>query len=929
MLRYSFLFVALFLSTMIFAHAQEGEVSGIVIDGNSGEPLPFVNILVKEQTTGVSTDLDGKFSLTLPAGHYTLDFSYIGFRTITKEIDVQAKQLIQLGAVKLSEEGDVLEEVVVSARQTQNTETALSTLKRKSISVMDGISAQTFARTGDSNAADAIKRVTGVSIQDGKNVYVRGLGDRYTKTIFNGMEIPGLDPDKNAVQIDIFPTNIIDNILVFKTFSPDLPGDFSGGVVNIVPKDFPERKSIKVSLSGGFNPNSNLISNFNSYKGGKLDRLGQDDGTRALPFDGDVEIPDESLDDRSLFELTHSMSNELAAKPIKSPLNGGFSFSVGNRHKLDKITVGYIAALNYKRDFRHYDDVSYGAYVAEETDNYAMSLDKNITGSKSSINTLTSALVGGAIKTASNKVGFTLLSIINGEDRAAKLKSIDYADNPSTILRDVLYFSERRVTTLDLHGRHLISDGKWEAKWKLSPSLVSLDEPDVRSTGFELTADGNYYLHPAVGADVRRSFRHLEERMLNSKLDIKYNFSQWNGRKASIKVGAAALAKKRDYSILTYLVRVKNQGEFDYQGNPDNILKTENLWTPDQTKGAYLKGNFEPANSFNAVQTVFAGYAMTELPVSQQVKLVMGARTELSNIFYTGQNNLGTKKLDNEKIMDDFSVLPSTNIIYSPLDKMNIRCSYNRTLARPTFKEKSLAQIQDPITGRNFIGNPDLKVSKIDNIDLRWENYFDDGQLLSISAFYKHFIDPIEMESYSETSPDSYTPRNHDQATALGVELEMKKNLGFVPVLQNFNWTVNASWIQSSIQRTNQVGIYESDTRSMVGQSPYLINSGLAYSSDNQRLEANVSYNVQGPQLTVVGVGVNPDVYEQPFHALDAKVIYRFGSAKSYKLGFSASNLLDNEKKTIYDGGVKNTGTYIWSKYKPGRSFGLSFSAAF
>ena len=929
MLRYSFLFVALFLSTMIFAHTQEGEVSGIVIDGNSGEPLPFVNILVKEKTTGVSTDLDGKFLLTLPAGHYTLDFSYIGFRTITKEIDVQAKQLIQLGSVKLIEEGDVLEEVVVSARQAQNTETALSTLKRKSISVMDGISAQTFARTGDSNAADAVKRVTGVSIQDGKNVYVRGLGDRYTKTIFNGMEIPGLDPDKNSVQIDIFPTNIIDNILVFKTFSPDLPGDFSGGVVDIVPKDFPERKSIKVSLSGGFNPNSNLINHFNSYGGGKLDRLGMDDGTRALPFDGGAEIPDESLDDPALFRLTHSMSNELAAKPIKSQLNGGFSISAGNQHKLDKITVGYIASLNYKRNFSHYDDVSYGAYVAEETDNYTMSLDSDIKGSRSSVNTLTSVLVGGAVKTATNKVGFTLLSIINGEDRAAKLKSVDYADNPSTILRDVLYFSERRVTTLDLHGRHLMKEGKWEAKWKLSPSLVSLDEPDVRSTGFELAADGNYYLHPAVGADVRRSFRHLEEKMLNSKLDIKYKFSQWNGQKASVKLGAAALAKERDYSILTYLVRVKNQGEFDYQGNPDNILKAENLWTPDRPKGAYIKGNFEPANTFNAMQTVFAGYAMTELPVNQQVKLVLGARAELSNIFYTGQNNLGTKKLDNEKIMEDFSVLPSTNIIYSPLDKMNIRCSYNRTLARPTFKEKSLAQIQDPITGRNFIGNPDLKVSKIDNVDLRWENYFEAGQLISISAFYKHFSDPIEMESYSETSPDSYTPRNHDQATALGLELEMKKSLGFISSLRNINWAVNASWIKSSIKRTSQVKIYNSDTRTMVGQSPYLINSSLAYRADNQRLEANISYNVQGPQLTVVGIGVNPDVYEQPFHALDAKVTFRLGRSKSYQLGLSASNLLDNEKKTVYDGGAKNTGTYIWSKYKPGRSFGLSFSAAF
>ncbi|HHB79164.1 MAG TPA: TonB-dependent receptor [Saprospiraceae bacterium] len=929
MQRFSFLFLTFSLFVMSFTYSQEGEVTGVVIDGSTGEPLPFVNILVKEKTTGVSTDLDGKFTLVLSPGHYVLDFSYIGYKTIIKEIDVKPKEVLTLGAISLSEEGDVLEEVVVTARQTQNTETALSTLKRKSVSVVDGISAQTFSRSGDSNAADAIKRVTGVSIQNGKNVYVRGLGDRYTKTIFNGMEIPGLDPDKNAVQIDIFPTNIIDNILVFKTFTPDLPGDFSGGVVNIVPKDFPERKSMKLSLSGSFNPNSNLINDFRSYDGGRYDKLGFDDGTRALGFDPTTEVPDESLNDPALYRMTKAMGSELAANPTKSKLNGGASFSIGNRHKLDKVTIGYIASLNYKRNWRHYDHAEYGFYVAEKTDDYEMSLDRGITGAQSTINTLTSALVGGAIKTAKHKVGFTLLSLINGEDRAAKLEAIDYADNPSTIERDVLYFSERRVTTLDLHGKHLLKEGKWETKWKISPSFVSLNEPDVRSTGFELTSDGKYLLHPAVGADVRRSFRNLKENMINSKVDIKYNFTQWNDQKASIKFGFLGLAKQRDYSILTYLVRVKNQGEFDYQGNPDNILKEENLWTPDRTQGAYIKGNYEPANTFNASQMVFAGYAMSVLPINKQLKLIFGARAEQSTILYTGQNNLGTKKFVNEQIMDNFSILPSTNIVYSPREKMNIRLSYNRTLARPTFKEKSLAQIQDPITGRNFIGNPNLKVSNIDNLDLRWENYFENGELVSISAFYKYFTNPIELESYNEVSPDSYTPRNHDHAQALGVEVEVKKNLGFIAALHNFYWNINASWVQSAIKRSNKVGLYDNDTRTMVGQAPYLVNSGLSYRGDQQRFEANLSYNVQGPQLIVVGIGVNPDVYEQPFHALDTKVTYRFGSNKAYKLGVSVNNILDSERLTTYDAGTKNTGTYIWSKYVIGRTYGLSLSATF
>jgi outer membrane receptor protein involved in Fe transport len=259
---------------------------------------------------------------------------------------------------------------------------------------------------------------------------------------------------------------------------------------------------------------------------------------------------------------------------------------------------------------------------------------------------------------------------------------------------------------------------------------------------------------------------------------------------------------------------------------------------------------------------------------------------------------------------------------------MNLRISYNSTLVRPSFKEKSIAQIQDFITGRTFIGNIDLVRSNIQNYDLRWEKFFDNGELISLSGFHKRFNNPIELVSYNELSPDNFTPRNFDGVgTVSGVEIELKKSLSVISnTLSNFSFGVNASVITSEIKRDTKVDLYDSDTRPMAGQSPYLINASIAYRNQSG-LEINTGYNVQGKRLSIVGIGVNPDVYENPFHALDAKVSKSFAENK-YKISVSANNLLQSKRQFTYDGGSINTGEYLWAYYNPGTTYNLSFSAS-
>ena len=287
----TFLISLLISLTPSFLLAQNGTVRGTVYDDGTGEPILFGNVIVTGTGNGTTTDLDGAYSLSLAPGSYSITFSYLGYSDLViNDIEIKADQVTTLDA-RIQEESEVLNEVVISAKVSRNTETALATIKRRSTNVIDGISAASFRKIGDSNAASAIKRVSGVSIEGGKYVYVRGLGDRYTKSILNGVDIPGLDPDRNTLQMDIFPTNVIDNIIVLKSFTADLPADFTGGVVNITTKDFPESKTLNVSASLGYNPDMHLNDQYLDYEGSGTDFLGFDNGQRDIPTDRAIIIP--------------------------------------------------------------------------------------------------------------------------------------------------------------------------------------------------------------------------------------------------------------------------------------------------------------------------------------------------------------------------------------------------------------------------------------------------------------------------------------------------------------------------------------------------------------------------------------------------------------------------------------------------------------
>ena len=937
--------ILLVVATLVMtnAFAQKGYLRGKVIDTEIGEGLIGGNVYVEGTTNGTVTDFNGDYSLPLEAGTYTIVFSSISYRTVTvSEVEIKTGEVTKLD-INMEPDVQQLEGVVVTAEVLKNSDEALLTVQKKSVRVLDGMSSQTFSKIGDSDLSGAIKRVTGVSVEGGKYVYVRGLGDRYTKTTLNGMSIPGLDPDKNSVQIDIFPTAVLDNVMVYKTFSPDLYGDFTGGVVDVETKDFPSEKTMSASLGLSFTPGVQFNDDFILYNGGKLDWLGFDDGTRALPFDKQTEIPYfysgmSSSDQAELERLTRSFNPEMGVKKKTALPNGSLSFNMGNQIDRNKMTLGYNLVLNYSNTYKFYDHVESNTFFKDDNSSvYNLSKEDIRKGALGKQTAMWSGLLSGALKFDNHSFSISLLRSQSGEATGVKRISDNYFQTLATLSEDVLTYTQRSVTNGIIVGKHNFD--KFQLEWKNAVNWSRVYDPDFRITSIEVSSSDTT-LNPGVGAGINRYYRDLNEFNESFKADFTVPYAS----NSKLKIGGIGSYKRREYEILNYFFRQAGVGNVSI--DPDWYLQPENVWTGDSGNGTYVIGNFEPTNSFDAKQISFGGYAMTELYVMPQLRAIFGVRAEKALMYYTGQNNSGSAVYDNEKTLDELNFLPSVNLVYSIGENMNLRGSFNQTLARPSFKEKSIAQIFDPISKRTFIGNIDLKQTNVNNMDLRWEYFMKPGELISVSGFYKSFQNHIELVSF-ETNPDNVKPRNAGSSVAYGAEFEVKKSLGFItPTLDNLSLGTNISIVRSMVD-INTVYVDESqtktekqlreenlrdgenikDTRPMAGQAPYLINAYLNYALPTAGLNVSLAYNVQGETLAVVGSGRVPDVYTSPFHSLNFNIMKSFGAEMKSKVTLGVDNILEDTRDQLYKS--YNATDQIYATYNPGRQFSVKYSYTF
>ena len=927
--------VTLFITNSIFA---TGIIRGTVIDSSNGEPVMSANVIIEGTKIGTATDFDGNYSLQVTAGTYTVVISSLGYNTIKIENTIINDNEVKSLDITIDPSNLQLEEIIITSTKTKRTESAVLTMQKKSPKFLDAISFESISKNGDANIASAIKRVTGISVENGKYIYVRGLSDRYTKTTLNGVSIPGLDPDKNTVQMDLFPTNLIDNIVVYKTFSPDLPGDFTGGLVDITTKDFPRKKTFEIGLGYGYTNNMHFNDDFILYQQGSLDWLGFGNNSRKLNFNPNIIIPDESLNDPNLTNLTNSFSKELGVKKgANSFLDQNYNISFGNQYEKEKVTLGLNLAFNYANNYTFYDDVVQGVFF-KDADTNVNKLDKRevTQGTLGKNDVIWSGLIGGAMKFNKSKYAASIFHSQNGNGQAADYISQDFDETNSTLYKDAIQYSQRSVTNLILKGNHYLNENKFNVVWKVSPTYSSILEPDVRSSRLSFDSETNTFdLQLGDGAGISRNFRTLTETNISTRADVIYRFNFLNDDNSKLKFGFANTFKNRDYEILNYCIN--STSDFNnFTEDPNTILDNANIWNATSQSGVFVQGFEDLNNQYNSFSNTIAVYVMNQVKASNKLKAVYGVRVENASIDYDGyfNNQIFKKQVHNELV-----ILPSLNFIYALSDKANLRLSYAKTVARPSFKEKSNAHIFDPISQNLFIGNLDLKETNIDNVDIRWENFFKSGEMISLSGFYKNFTNPIEIVPF-QLSPNNIQPKNAGTAVVYGGEFEIKKRLSRedaklnVSVGANFTYLISKVDTKNVVVNTNGKTEYElrqenartnediDQFRSMQGQSPFIINS--SFNISNEKFDANLSYNVQGKKLAIVGSGIVPDVFEDPFHSLNFKSSYKFGNDNKYKFSFSVKNLLDDNFEQYFDS--YNASKEIYRSYSRQRSFSVSFS---
>lgn len=932
----------LLLLTYGFTSAQTGTLAGSIIDGEFVEPMAFANVIVKGTTVGTTSDFDGKYQLELEPGTYTIVFSFVGYTT--QEItDVVIKEG-EVTPLDVTLTTNSLETIFITTSIKRNTENAVLNLQKKSVVVLDGLSAQSIKSTGASNLASAVKNIPGVSIEGGKYVYVRGLGDRYTKSILNGIDIPGLDPDRNTIQMDLFPTNILDNVIVLKSASAEYPADFTGGIVDIVTKDFPTKPEYTVSLGTGYNPDMHFNDNYLNYTGSDTDFFGFDDGTRDLPIHRYQPITGTFENKLLLNSLTNRFQKELKAKQETSNANFDFGFTLGNQYDLGDDKIGYQASFSYKNQTTFYENRQDGAFVKNSSDSSVndLSFVLNSNGSEGINNVILNGMLGLTYKIDKSKFKANLLHIQNGESTAGTFDQVISQDGVGgglePLTKDALAYTERSITNLLISGDHRFSDDEnaLNLEWKLSPTFSKVMDKDHRITPLQQSGEGDFFISPSASTFPIQLWRNLIEENWAGKVDLDKTVNLF-GKPAKLKFGGAYTYKFRDFSIDDYTFNISGDDSFIADGNVDNLLASENLWNPTTDSGTHLVfgDQFNPNDAYEGEQRIGATYFSAEFYLSEKLKTVLGVRTEFFNSYYTGQNN--SSVFDRELILDEIDLFPSTNLIYSLNDESNIRSSYSRTTARPSFKEASVAQIFDPITNRLFIGNINLIPTYVNNFDLRYERFGEAGQMFAVSGFYKDFKDPIEQAFFLQ-APTQLTVDNLGNAKVYGVELEVRQRLGFISEdLNNLKFNANVSFIKSELTMSDdefesrRLAARDGESidreRNLQGQAPFLLNFGLDYNNSDIGLQTGLFFNVQGETLEVVGIGLVPDVYTKPFEILNFTLNKSFGENKRSSVDLKVSNILGSDRESAYQS--YETQDQIFSLRSPGTEFSLGYTFKF
>ncbi len=874
------------ISPPLRAQSADGTILGFVFDGNSGDPVREAKVTIDGHPDLTAlTDLDGAYHINLPAGSYSVSVTapkYLPAKVAG--IAVVAGETAD-GSLVLATEGNATTVEVVETIDVSTATAAAVMLERKLAPVVtDSMSKEEISNSNASDAAGAVEKVTGVSVVDGGFVYVRGLGERYSSTMLNNAVLPTTEPERRVVPLDLFPAALLSNVKVLKTYSPDLPGEFAGGVVQLETVEFPTQKILTAGMSIGFNSRSTFQSG-DSYMGGSGDFWGFGNSSRALPSS----VPTNgrlfpgAYTAEEFQQIGRSFSDNY--QPVaKDSLRPWIGYSVAGGNTWGKL--GVVGAITFSNKIQSQTELL--RYLVNSGGGQA----KILTEYPDYKSDTESARIGAVVNLAyslnsAHKIIFRN-TLTRDSDKEARTFDGYNGRLDGYISDERLRWVERSLLSTGVEGQHFFSGlGNSLLDWQLTYSTSKRDEPDMREVIRDATT-GSYLATPQSGT---RFFNNLDDHIIEPQISWSTPFYR-GSFSGSIKVGVRGTFRDRTFAARRFRFVPLRLSEIDLKA-PSNVLFGPDNITPDRFQ---IRENTRGSDRYDATMDVYGAFAMADLSFGGKWRVIGGVRVEDADIQVATEDQLVPGSVPAISRLKNRDPLPAINVVYALSLKSNLRFGYSRTLSRPDFRELSPFDFTNVLGGYSFTGNPDLVRAKIENFDARYERFFGGDQVAAISYFLKNFTDPIEVTIQPTTGDLRQSYVNADGARNQGVEFEYRRNLGWItPKLADFSLQTNLTLVKSDVQiGQDQRDLLTTLNRPMMGQSRVVYNVITQWVKPRWRSDARFLVNHVSKRITDVGALGLPDVYAQGNTFLDFVYQYSVREDGKWNIRFSAENLTDN-----------------------------------
>ena len=874
--------------------AQYGRISGKIVDYETGEALIGCNVLLEGTSIGAAADIDGNYNISsVPVGRYNIIFSNIGYsKSKIENIEILSGSTTIVN-YSLKTESFKTDEVVVQAKAETAFEAALLNQRRLASTISDGISAEQIRKSPDATSSDALKRVTGISIMENKYIFVRGTSERYSGALLNNISLASTESDRRSFAFDLLPSNLIDNTVIDKSFAAEKPANFSGGIVNIKTVDFPSKLTLKVSVGSSYGSNTSF-ENYQTYNGGKIDFLGIDDGTRALPVKFPANLNKGFYSRDEINNYAKLFSNEWKPKSQKAPLNNNFMISFGDGITLIGENFGFIAGLSYKSGIEN-SNILRNEYEADGQKRFSFK------GTQSTFSTLWGGLFNLSYKISNNhKFSFKNTYSHSSDDEVSMLNGTQYTDAGTEQKQTALRFTSREIYSGQLFGEHYFeSINGLRLDWNISNSISKKDEPDYRRLIYarDIGSDDPYYAVLGFQPNLKNGGRFYSNMNENAKA-IGVNFTL-PVSDFKMKFGSLIEKTEREFNsrLISVIVNAPGNGytDFNLLSLPqDEIFKPENFRKNGFSIAEYANGT----NNYNAIQNVYAAFIQADIPFqifNADFRMITGVRYEESI------QNIKSRDLSDQKDitikLNKGNLLPSFNLVYKLNESSNFRLSYSQTINRPELRELAPFAYYDFATQTSLRGNKNLKQANIHNFDFRAELFPNIGEVLSAGLFFKKMYDAIEKVVVTASSLGSErTFENSDYANVFGVELEGRLSLRYLSnAMENFSIGGNATWIKSEVFVKASETTIARKGRPLQGQSPYVYNLGIYYQNLNSNTDITLLYNRIGTRIIEVATAYDEDIIEKPRDVLDLTISQGISDFLSVKL--SIKDILSQDQR--------------------------------